>query len=112
MLPGIESHRAARSQAARALSIFGQFIVADAGIAVRGKVTLSAFVIPIQLARLFPLRTLVCSIAERQVAGKPAAANVLGFAADGHRIGLAAKALDESRHDRSFMVVLPNSRNI
>src|SRR6266568_2842541 len=87
---------------ARALSIFGQFIVADTGIAVRGKVTLSAFVIPIQLGRLFPLRTLVCSIAERQRAGEPAAANVLRFAADGHRIGLVAKALDESRHDRSF----------
>src|SRR6266702_352945 len=97
---------------ARLLCVFGQFVVADAGIAVHANVTLCLFVIPIQLLRLFPLRTLVCSIAERQCAGEPAAANVLGFAADGHRIGLVAKALDESRHDRSFKVVLPNSRNI
>src|SRR6266446_1551239 len=53
----IESHRAARSQAARLLCVLGQFVVADAGIVVRSDVPLSAFVIPIQLGRLFPLRT-------------------------------------------------------
>jgi len=85
--PGIELHLVGCSQATHLLRILGLFVVADAGIAIRGNVTLSLFVIPIQLARLFPLGNLVRSIAERLCAGESTTAKVFGFAADGHRIG-------------------------
>src|SRR5689334_4022783 len=94
--------RTGRVRAACALGIFGLSVVAGSGVAVRGGVTLSRIVVPIQRLRIFPSRDLVRSIAERQRAGKSATADVSGFAANGHLVGKVAKALYESWHDGSF----------
>src|SRR5688572_21876998 len=71
----VQRQRTPQDDASSDLRVFGEFVVADVGIAVDRVMTPLSGVVPIEPARLFGQSNLVRSIAERQVAGKPATAD-------------------------------------
>src|SRR5918995_1739763 len=65
---------------------------------VLGLVAAIAFVVPVELVRIFVLRQLVRTVAERLVARKPALAQPLLLPVDDELRGFHARALDDPWH--------------